>query len=234
MKALITIFILTFIISCKSITLPTAINSNKTITGTVSYRERIALPVNAKLIIKLNDVSLMDVKAKLLAEKNYVFSKNNPAKIPFNFEINYLPEEIDPSHSYSIQAVITVDNKMIFTNTQSYPVITRKNTEHVDMIVQHVRNHEANLEQVTDYICKNNQQLTVSFTSMNNKAVAIINGPYKQVIILPAKQVASGFFYNNGKHSLRGKGDDVQWTIGKMMPINCTSANNKKVIKAIM
>tara|TARA_B110000908_G_C10260359_1_gene458758 strand:- start:3981 stop:4364 length:384 start_codon:yes stop_codon:yes gene_type:complete len=93
-------------------------------------------------------------------------------------------------------------------------------------------------KKVIDYHCDNNKEISVSYTSINKKNtqkdIAIINSQGNQPIILAAKQVASGFLYTNGKYTLRGKGNDVQWTIGRMMPIKCTVVNNQSKQKALI
>jgi len=47
----------------------TAADSESMVTGTISYRERIALPADAVVLVQLRDVSLMDVTAKLISEQ---------------------------------------------------------------------------------------------------------------------------------------------------------------------
>lgn len=75
------------------------------------------------------------------------------------------------------------------------------------------------------YTCNRNTKLSVNFTFTSNesdKKIAIINGFGKQAIILPKKAVASGFLYSNGKYSLHGKGEQATWTVGRMMPFQCS------------
>lgn len=49
--------------------MPTAsIAADKTISGKVIYRERIALPPEARLIVQLNDISLADAPSKIIGE----------------------------------------------------------------------------------------------------------------------------------------------------------------------
>jgi len=87
-----------------------------------------------------------------------------------------------------------------------------------------------------DYNCDNHKKIMVSFTSIGKaKArvnIVIINTPNTQPITLAAKKVDSGFLYSNGKYTLRGKGSDVQWTIGRMMPIKCTATDQRPRKKA--
>lgn len=75
------------------------------------------------------------------------------------------------------------------------------------------------------YTCNRNTTLSVNFTSTSNesdKKIAIINGFGKQAIILPNKAVASGFLYSNGKYALRGKEEQATWTVGRMVPFQCS------------
>lgn len=50
-------------------------------------------------------------------------------------------------------------------------------------------------------------------------AIVKVNG--KEVVTLPAEDVASGFEYSNGRYSLRGKGNEAIWTVGKMTAEQC-------------
>jgi hypothetical protein len=38
---------------------------------------------------------------------------------------------------------------------------------------------------------------------------------------LPQTISGSGFWYMDARHSLRGKGQEVQWSIGRMAPLTC-------------
>jgi membrane-bound inhibitor of C-type lysozyme len=78
------------------------------------------------------------------------------------------------------------------------------------------------------YTCNRNTNLSVNFTYSQNKdekKMAIINGYGSQSIILPNKAIASGFLYTNGKYTLRGKGQQATWTIGRMVPFQCSVAD---------
>ena len=90
-------------------------------------------------------------------------------------------------------------------------------------------------QKLIDYTCDNYANITVSFTSVGNNNdrvnIVIINTPNAQPITLAGQTVDSGFLYSNGKYTLRGKGSDVQWTVGKMMPIKCTAAERQSTTK---
>jgi membrane-bound inhibitor of C-type lysozyme len=83
---------------------------------------------------------------------------------------------------------------------------------------------QTNTENVK-YTCNRNIELSVTFTapnSENDKKIAMINSFGKEAIILPNVAVASGFLYSNGKYSLRGKGKQASWTVGRMTPYRCS------------
>jgi putative lipoprotein len=90
--------------------------------GTVSYHQRVALPPDAVLRVMIKDVSQTDAAAKSLAEEDI------PAKghqMPIKFELKYDPAALDPGHRYSILAKITHGDRLMFTSTNSYPVLTQ-------------------------------------------------------------------------------------------------------------
>ncbi len=89
-----------------------------TIAGEVFYRERIALPPNAVLTVRLMDVSLADAPASIIAEQ-----KIDPAgQVPIKFQIKVNPAVIQPNVNYALQARITVDDTLWFTNDERYAI----------------------------------------------------------------------------------------------------------------
>lgn len=108
-----------------------------TVTGTVSYLQRIALPPNAVVEVKLVDVSRMDAPSVTLATQTI---PTNGQQVPIAFSLPYRPEQINPSHSYAVQARILVDGQLRWISTSRYSVITRNSpTQGVDIRVEQVR-----------------------------------------------------------------------------------------------
>ncbi|HHP0511155.1 TPA: YbaY family lipoprotein [Vibrio harveyi] len=101
--------------------------SMKTITGTVAYRERIALPLHAVVTVALEDVSLADAPAKVLAKQTF---ETEGKQVPLAFELSYNSNDIKPNHRYSLRARIEVDGKLRFINDTSIPVITDTEQTH--------------------------------------------------------------------------------------------------------
>ncbi|GAL29980.1 lipoprotein-related protein [Vibrio variabilis] len=105
--------------------------------GTIAYRERIALPADAVVTVKLQDVSLQDVAAKVISEQTFT---TDGAQVPFDFELSYDTKDINPKHTYSVSARIEVAGKLRFISDTSYPVITDANkTEQVNLLLVGVR-----------------------------------------------------------------------------------------------
>lgn len=104
-----------------------------TITGTIAYRERMALPPNAAIDVKLQDVSMQDTAAKTIGESVFV-----PAgkQVPIPFQISYNPADIHPANTYQVRATISVNGKLMFTSTTAYPVITKGAPSQVAILLQ--------------------------------------------------------------------------------------------------
>ena len=93
-----------------------------TITGTVAYRERVALPPDAAVDIRLEDTSLQDAPAKLIGESVFAAAGQ---QVPISFKISFNPTDINPAHTYQLRANISVNGTMRFASTTAYPVITQ-------------------------------------------------------------------------------------------------------------
>ena len=106
------------------------------VSGTVIYRQRSALPPNASINVQLQDVSVQDTKAKLIAQ---IQIRSEGKQVPIPFRLPYKRARIDTSHSYAVRATITLGSEMIFTSTSSYPVITRGAPTVVSILVEPVR-----------------------------------------------------------------------------------------------
>ena len=105
-----------------------------TVSGTVTYRERIALSENAIMEISLQDVSRADAPAIEIARQRI----SRPGQLPIHFELSFNPDDIDERMSYSIRAKITDQGELLFINDTATPVLTRGAGNTVDMILVRV------------------------------------------------------------------------------------------------
>jgi len=67
------------------------------------------------------------------------------------------------------------------------------------------------------FACDNGSALDVVFAG-DQATVTPAGG---EPVVLPQAMAADGFLYATPQHSLRGKGDEVTWTVGKMVPTSC-------------
>ncbi|HET9061874.1 MAG TPA: YbaY family lipoprotein [Candidatus Binatia bacterium] len=105
------------------------------VTGTITYRERVALAPTAVIKVRLVDVSRADAPAVVLGEKTMQASGK---QVPFAFEIAYDPAKIEANHSYAVQGAIEIDGMLRFVSDRHYAVITRSAPNHVEMVLKSV------------------------------------------------------------------------------------------------
>ncbi len=103
------------------------------VTGTVSYMARIALPPGAMIEVKLQDISRVDAAAVLIAEERITLGER---QVPVSFELRFDPAKIDSQHTYSVSARIMVDGELRFISDKGYPVLTRGNPSHVELLLK--------------------------------------------------------------------------------------------------
>ena len=100
--------------------------------GTATYRERIALPVNAVFEATLEDVSRADAQSEMIAR----VQNEQPGKPPIPFVIAFDAGRINPSHSYAVRARILVDDRVWFTTSQKYAVLTAGRGSDVQLLLR--------------------------------------------------------------------------------------------------
>ncbi len=95
------------------------------ITGSLAYRERIALPPDAVINVRLEDISLADAPSKVISEQEFT---SDGDQVPLDFALSYSNLDIKDNHRYSVRATIHVNGKLRFTTDTVYPVITDPNS----------------------------------------------------------------------------------------------------------
>ncbi|MEZ9311425.1 YbaY family lipoprotein [Vibrio sp. 10N.286.49.F3] len=111
--------------------------NTQVISGTVSYRERIALPENAVVTVTLEDISLADAPSTVIATQEFT---TDGKQVPFAFELSYDNDKIKANHHYNMRASIHVDGKLRFTTDTIKSVITDvENTQQADLRLVGVR-----------------------------------------------------------------------------------------------
>ncbi len=85
-----------------------------TLTGTVVYRERMALPPEAVLTVTLEDVSLADAPAVTLGQTQFQLRGQ---QVPIPFSLIYPKSAVKPGATYAVRARINLGEQLLFTTT---------------------------------------------------------------------------------------------------------------------
>jgi putative lipoprotein len=110
--------------------------ASHTVTGTVSYLQRIALPDNAVVLVELLDISLADAPSVTLASQQII---TNGRQVPLPFTLSYDAGSIAENATISVSARVLVDGELQWISDTVTPVITNGVTQ-VDILLVQVGN----------------------------------------------------------------------------------------------
>lgn len=102
--------------------------------GTITYRERIALPPSARVEVQLVDATDENVTAPLIAERLI----DEPGQVPIAFSLAYDPASIQSNHSYALRVRIRVDEDVWFASPFDLRVLTGGNPTQVEVQLERV------------------------------------------------------------------------------------------------
>ncbi|WP_116133870.1 YbaY family lipoprotein [Tropicimonas sp. IMCC34043] len=127
-----------FLLSALALCLMPTLAAADTLTGTVTYLQRMLLPPDSTLEVVLEDTSLADAPAERIA----TLTMEDPGAPPYDFKFDYDPATIDPTHSFSLRATIRQGDRLLMTTDTNYPVLTRGAGETADMVLKMVDQDE--------------------------------------------------------------------------------------------
>jgi len=105
------------------------------ITGTVSYLQRSEVPTEATIEVTFSDVSLQDTPAIQLGHQ---VIKVVGKQVPIPFAIGYDSRQIVSSHTYSVEARIKVEERVLFASDTANLVLTQGRPSNIEIIVKPV------------------------------------------------------------------------------------------------
>ena len=91
------------------------------VTGTVTYRERMAMPASAMVEITLEDVTRPDAGAPVIARTQI----DTPGQVPVKFALEYDAKLISASRRYAVRARIIDGPAVLFASTSNTLVLTQ-------------------------------------------------------------------------------------------------------------
>ena len=96
-----------------------ALAAPRALSGTVTYRERIALPPSAVVEVSLLDVSLADAPSRTIARTRIVPRR----QVPIPFRLRFNDSVIQPGHRYALRAEIRVRGQLWFTTMEHHAAL---------------------------------------------------------------------------------------------------------------
>lgn len=113
---------------------PKAPRSSANLTGTITYRERIALPPTARVELQLVDATDENAPSPLVAERLI----DEPGQVPIAFSLTYDPASISANHTYALRVRIRVDQDIWFASPFDVRVLTAGNPTQVELQLERV------------------------------------------------------------------------------------------------
>jgi putative lipoprotein len=101
------------------------------VTGTVAFDQRVTVPPDATLNVRLVDASNVNQKAQTIASTT-VSQLGRP---PIAFAIEYEKGKIDSARNYTIEADIRQGTDVLFLTGGRYLVLTQGKGNHVDLVL---------------------------------------------------------------------------------------------------
>ena len=189
---------------------PTPEPADARVSGTVSYRERIALTPGATLTVQIRDTSLQDVASVLIAEQVLP----NPGQVPIRFEIPYASAAIEPRNTYSISArIVEADGRLAFINDTAYDVITRNNPTNVDLALVLVQPPPDMVD--GEWSAENRQPVEAPVTVTGTEVIWEAPDAYVRVVFVVADEDGC---YRRGREEATVDGTRINVTVTAWVP----------------
>ena len=117
---------------------PTHVGHGMTVvTATVTYRERILLTPGHMLSVRVEDVSLADAPARVLAEHTETLDGRAP---PYRVTVGFPTSQVDQRHTYAVRAEIRDPaGALRFITDTRHAVLTRGAPAAADIVLVAVR-----------------------------------------------------------------------------------------------
>ena len=104
------------------------------LTGTITYRERIALPPTATVDVRLEDVSRADAMPPVIVRTRI----DRPGQVPIRFNLDVDPSLINARGRYAVRATIKDGETALFTSMDTALVLTQGHGTRVELVLTRV------------------------------------------------------------------------------------------------
>jgi len=170
------------------------------VSGSLSYRERIALPEGAVARVMLVDTAAIGAPERVITEREI-----RPAgQVPIAFALDFAPGQIDPERRYGVRATIAgPDGRPLWATSAAAPVLTQGAPEAVELWLQRVSAAAPAGPRVLAYDCAG---FAFRVEVSRERARLLLPG---RSVTLPAVPSASGAKYTDGSTTFWSQGDDA-------------------------
>jgi len=96
-------------------------SQSNTVAGTVSYRERLILPADSRIVVRLEDITKGQSYPQVISEQRIVPDSAAVTR----FAVPYSPNDINPNATYVMTAWIEQGGRVLFRNAKLYQVLTK-------------------------------------------------------------------------------------------------------------
>jgi len=104
------------------------------LTGTISYRERIALPPTASVEVRLEDVTRADTTPAVVAQTRLTHA----GQVPVRFNLDVDMSQIDRRGRYALRATISDGGTAMFESRDTVLVLTQGHGTRADLVLTRV------------------------------------------------------------------------------------------------
>ncbi|WP_300297853.1 YbaY family lipoprotein [Ferrovibrio sp.] len=91
------------------------------VSGTVSYRERLILPADSQIVVRLEDISRGPAYPQVVTEQR--ITPNSAGTTTFS--LPYGHNDINPNATYVVNAWVEQGGRVLFRNAKVYQVLTK-------------------------------------------------------------------------------------------------------------
>jgi copper homeostasis protein (lipoprotein) len=104
------------------------------LTGTITYKERVALPPTAVVEVRLEDVSRADAVPPVVARTRI----DKPGQVPIRFNLDVDPSLVNARGRYAVRATIKDGETALFTSLDTALVLTQGHGTRVELVLTRV------------------------------------------------------------------------------------------------
>jgi uncharacterized lipoprotein YbaY len=128
---------------------------NEAITGTITYRDRSALPRDAVATVELREIVRNDIPPITIARQTVTGIRS----VPIQFSLDYDPTQIDNRRTYVLFASITSQGRDIYSMRTGVPTLGNRPASNVQLFVESttsfpagtINNKQDQLAQITQW-----------------------------------------------------------------------------------